>query len=138
MNDRVAALMASSELEMPASGGQTVKEVIEAVKDGKIDEKELDENVDRLLSLILETSEALKNKPTTFNIEMHHKVAQKIAEESIILLKNEDDILPIKKDQKVAIIGDFAREIRFQGAGSSGVNPTRLDSFFRLRTVRKL
>lgn len=128
VNDRVKALKAGSELEMPTSGGQTVKEVIQAVKDGTLDESVLDENVDRLLSLILETSEALKDKPTTFDAEVHHKIAEKIAEESIVLLKNQDNILPIKKDQKVGIIGDFARELRFQGAGSSGVNPTRLDS----------
>lgn len=128
VNDRVAALKAGSELEMPTSGGQTVKEVIQAVKDGTLDETVLDENIDRLISLILDSNEVLKDKPTSFNKEIHHKVAEKIAEESIVLLKNEENILPIKKDQKVAIIGDFAREPRFQGAGSSGVNPTRLDS----------
>jgi len=128
VNDRVKALQATSELEMPTSGGQTVKEIIQAVKDKTLDESVLDEAVDRLLSLILETSEALKGKLDTFDQQMHHMVAEKIAEESIVLLKNENSILPLKKDQKVAIIGDFAWELRFQGAGSSGVNPTRLDS----------
>lgn len=128
INDRVLALKATSELEMPTSGGQTVKEVIEAVKQGTLDEKVLDEAVDRLLALIFETHEAFKNKPETFDIELHHNVSKKIAEESIVLLKNQEHILPIKRNQKVAIIGDFARELRFQGAGSSGVNPTRVDS----------
>lgn len=132
INDRVLALRAGSELEMPTSGGQTVREIIQAVKSGELDENILDEAVDRLLDLILSTSKSLENKPTSFNVDFHHAVAQKAAEEAIVLLKNNDDILPIKDGKKVAYIGDFAREQRFQGAGSSGVNPTKLDSMLDL------
>jgi beta-glucosidase len=128
INDRVSALKASSELEMPGSGGQTNKEIIEAVRQGKLSESILDEAINRLLTLIMDTHEALKDKPTTFNLELHHEIAQKAAEESIVLLKNEEQILPLKKGKSVAFIGDFAKELRFQGAGSSGVNPTRLDA----------
>ena len=129
INDRVASLKATAELEMPTSGGQTNLEIIEAVQNGNLDINILDEALDRLLTLIFDTSEALKNKPTSFDLELHHQIAQKAAEESLVLLKNDDHFLPIKKDQKIAVIGDFAREQRFQGAGSSGVNPTKLDSF---------
>jgi len=129
INDRVLSLKASAELEMPTSGGQTNLEIMEAVQSGNLNVSVLDEALDRLLTLIFDTSEALKNKPTSFDLELHHQIAQKAAEESLVLLKNDDHFLPIKKDQKIAIIGDFAREQRFQGAGSSGVNPTKLDSF---------
>jgi beta-glucosidase len=128
VNDRVSALMASSELEMPTSGGQTNLEIIEAVKNGLLEEKTLDEAVDRLLTLVFETNKAVLDKPTIFDIDRHHKIAEKAATESIVLLKNENQILPIKSNEKVAFIGDFARELRYQGAGSSGVNPTKLDS----------
>jgi beta-glucosidase len=127
-NDRVAGLLAGNELEMPTTAGETNQEIIEAVKSGKIKEDVLDANVDRLLDLIF-TTEQVYSKPykQEFDIEEHHRVAQKVAEESIVLLKNENHILPLKKGVKAAIIGDFARNARYQGAGSSIVNPTKLD-----------
>jgi len=128
INDRVLSLKASSELEMPTSGGQTNLEIIQAVKNGTLEEHILDEAVNRLLSLVFDSQEGLREKPTHFDINRHHKAAEKAAEESIVLLKNENNILPLKKGSRIAIIGDFARELRFQGAGSSGVNPTKLDS----------
>lgn len=128
INDRVESLKATAELEMPTSGGQTNKEIVEAVKTGVLKEAVLDEALERLLTLVFDTHDSFKDKPTTFDHEAHHLIAQKAAEESIVLLKNDNHILPLKKDSKVAIIGDFAREQRFQGAGSSGVNPTKVDS----------
>ncbi|MBM7453006.1 beta-glucosidase [Acholeplasma morum] len=128
LNDKVASIKATAELEMPTSGGQTTLELIEAVKDGKVSQEELDQAVDRVLTLVFDTHKAFENKPVTFNKELHHSIAQKAAEESIVLLKNEENILPIKPKDKVAIIGDFAKEQRFQGAGSSGVNPTQVDT----------
>jgi beta-glucosidase len=128
INDRISAIKATAELEMPSSGGQTNQEIIEAVRNGSLNEVVLDEALDRLLSLVMDTHEALKDKPTTFNLELHHEIAQKAAEEAIVLLKNDDQILPLNPTRKVALIGDFARELRYQGAGSSGVNPTKLDS----------
>ncbi|SER55456.1 beta-glucosidase [Gracilibacillus ureilyticus] len=128
-NDRVAGLIAGNELEMPTTAGETNKEIIQAIKDGRLDEEVLDEAVSRLLDLIFTTEEVF-SKPykTEFDVKEHHKVAQQVAEESIVLLKNEDNILPLKKGAKVATIGDFAKEARYQGAGSSIVNPTMLDN----------
>jgi beta-glucosidase len=128
INDRVASLKATSELEMPTSGGQTNQEILEAVQQGKLDTQVLDEAVDRLLTLIFESTKAMADQPVMFDRDAHHELARKAAEESIVLMKNDQQILPLKNNQKVAIIGDFAKEQRFQGAGSSGVNPTKLDS----------
>ena len=127
-NDRVSGLEAGNELEMPTTGGETNDEIIKAINSGKIKEDVLDDCVDRLLDLIFTTNEALSKVQKTYDVEEHHRIAQKVAEESIVLLKNEDNILPIKKSEKVAVIGDFAEKARYQGAGSSVVNPTRLDN----------
>lgn len=127
-NDRVAGLIASNELEMPTTNGETNEEIILAIKNGTLKEEVLDECVDRLLDLIFVTEEAYKNPQKDFDVREHHKAAQEAAEESIVLLKNDGKILPLAKDKKVAIIGEFAKEARYQGAGSSIVNPTMLDS----------
>ncbi|WP_339316266.1 glycoside hydrolase family 3 C-terminal domain-containing protein [Paenibacillus sp. FSL R10-2734] len=126
-NDRVAGLLAGNELEMPTTAGETDQEIIQAIHNGKIKEEVLDESVDRLLELIFTTEEAYKKLHVEFDVERHHRVAQKAAEESIVLLKNEGNILPLKFGKKVAVIGDFAKDARYQGAGSSIVNPTILD-----------
>lgn len=127
-NDRIAGLLAGNELEMPTTAGETDKEIIQAIKTGEIEEKVLDQSVDRLLELIYSTSEVFeKSYKREFDVEKHHRVAQKVAEESIVLLKNEDNMLPLKFGKKVAVIGDFATDARYQGAGSSIVNPTILD-----------
>lgn len=131
-NDRVAGLIAGNELEMPTTAGETNQEIIQAVKSGKINEAVLDENVDRLLELNFTTEEAYQSPQKHFDMEGHHQLAQKVAEESIVLLKNEDNILPLKKDKKVAVIGEFAKEARYQGAGSSIVNPTKLENTLEL------
>ena len=127
-NDRVEALKCGNELEMPTTGGETDKDIIQAIKEGRLDEKVLDENLDRLLSTIFETSKALNNSTCKFDIDKHHRIAQNGAKSSIVLLKNEDNVLPIKPKTKVAVIGDFARLSRYQGAGSSIVNPTKVDN----------
>ncbi|MBW4258534.1 glycoside hydrolase family 3 C-terminal domain-containing protein [Methanobacterium sp. YSL] len=128
INDRVASLKATSELEMPTSGGQTNQEILEAIEQGKLDIQVLDEAVDRLLTMVFETTKALEKQPNNFDQQNHHELARKAAVESIVLMKNEQQLLPLKNNQKVAIIGDFAKNQRFQGAGSSGVNPTGLDN----------
>ncbi|VYU54758.1 glycosyl hydrolase [Clostridium paraputrificum] len=127
-NDRIEGLIAGNELEMPSTGGETNKEIVQAIKDGKLKEEVLDKCVDRLLDLIFSTEEALNESYTNIDVERHHRVAQRVAEESIVLLKNEDNILPIRPSKKVAVVGDFAKEARYQGAGSSIVNPTILDN----------
>ena len=127
-NDRVDGLIAGNELEMPTTDGETNQDIIKAVKSGKIKEEVLDECVDRLLDLIFTTNNAIDNAEVKLDKDNHHKMAQKVAEESIVLLKNEGNILPIGKGKKVAVIGDFAKEARYQGAGSSIVNQTKLDN----------
>ncbi|ENH96083.1 beta-glucosidase [Gracilibacillus halophilus YIM-C55.5] len=126
-NDRVAGLRAGNELEMPTTAGETDQEIIQAVHNGEISEEILDQSVDRLLDLIYFTETKTKKDPRPFDVEKHHRVSQKVAEESIVLLKNENNILPLTFGKKVAVIGDFAKDARYQGAGSSIVNPTILD-----------
>ena len=127
-NNRIAGLVAGNELEMPTTRGDTNVEIVDAVSSGKIKEDVLDQCVDRLLELIFTTEEVYKKPRKKFDQDKHQKIAQLAAEESIVLLKNEGNILPLKPGTKVAVIGDFAKNPRYQGAGSSIVNPTRLDN----------
>ncbi len=128
-NDHTAGVAAGSHLEMPTTGGDSDEELLRAVKSGKLDERLLDQRVEELLSAILPLREAVdKAKGKKFDIEKHHAMAREAAEQSIVLLKNENRILPLEEGKKVAVIGDFAKTPRYQGAGSSVVNPTKLDS----------
>ena len=127
-NDHVLGVAAGSHLEMPSTGGDSDEELIQAVKGGKISEELVDRRVDELLDVVLSTRKAvdpLKGKP--FDVDAHHAMAMKASEQSIVLLKNENNILPLKKGSKVAVIGEFAKVARYQGAGSSVVNCTKLD-----------
>ncbi|WP_028974248.1 beta-glucosidase family protein [Spirochaeta cellobiosiphila] len=127
-SDRVKGIKAGNELEMPSSGGETDRQIIDAIKSNELAEEQLDECVDRVLDLVLKTSQIGKTPSMPFDVAKHHRISQKMAEESIVLLKNKDDILPIKYNKKVAVIGDFAKEARYQGSGSSQVNPTILEN----------
>ena len=127
-NDHVEGVRAGSHLEMPTTGGDSDLELIDAVKAGRLSEELLDRRVDELLDVILSVTRAVKpleGKP--FDIDAHHNLAAKASEQSIVLLKNEGNILPLKKGARVAVIGEFAQKARYQGAGSSVVNPTKLD-----------
>ncbi|MBC5635210.1 glycoside hydrolase family 3 C-terminal domain-containing protein [Ornithinibacillus sp. BX22] len=126
-NDRVEGLKAGNQLEMPSTGGITDKEIVEAVQTGELQVEVLDEAVERMLQLIFETTNALQNTEKV-DYEEHHQKAIEAARKSIVLLKNDKATLPLKKEQKVAIIGDFAENPRYQGAGSSLINPTKLDN----------
>ena len=128
-NNHTEGVRAGSNLVMPAPGSDCALSLIKNVKDGKIDESVLDERLEELLDVINSTSSAVKNAPKNFDKEKHHALARKCAEESIVLLEN-DGILPLSKDKNIAIIGDFADSPRYQGAGSSQVNPTRIDDLF--------
>lgn len=128
-NDRVKGLLASNELEMPSTIGETNLDVKAAILNGTINESVVDEAIDRQLDLFLKTDSAVRSAPKTFDKEAHHKIAQEVEESSIVLLKNQNAILPLKAKTKIAIIGDFAKSPRYQGAGSSIVNPLKLDSF---------
>ena len=125
-NDRVESVKAGGTLEMPSSHGQTDRYLVEAVRTGQLDEAILDEQVDRLLEILFATRPHITGK--TYNRAAHHDFAAKAAEKTAVLLKNEGNILPLGKDQSIAVIGDFARTPRYQGAGSSRINPTKLDN----------
>ena len=120
VNDRVKGFEAGLELEMPASGGDNDAMIVKAVKDGALEEKILDQAVERILRIIFEYAD--HRKPQEFTMEKDHEEAQHIAEESMVLLKNENHILPLKTSEKAAFIGGFARNPRFQGGGSSHIN----------------
>lgn len=125
-NDHIEGVRAGSNLAMPSCGGDADTQLVKAVKSGKISEEVVDQRVDELLDVMLQTRKACNAlKGQKFDIEKHHQMALKAARETMVLLKNEDNILPLKKDTKVAIIGDFAETPRFQGAGSSQVNATK-------------
>lgn len=125
--DRIPGLKNGTDLEMPSSGPLNTKKIIAAIESGELDEAVLDERVDNVVNLIIKSKPALEKKHT-FDINEHHSIAQKIAEGSMQLLKNEDSILPLKKGQKVAVIGEMAQSPRFQGAGSSVINTTKLSN----------
>lgn len=127
--DRIPGLKAGTDLEMPSSGPLNKKRIIEAVKNGELDEEILNKRVDTVVDLIIKSKPALE-KEHTFDKEAHHKIAQEIAEGSMVLLKNDDSILPLKAGQKVAVIGEMAKAPRFQGAGSSVINPTMLSNAY--------
>ncbi len=128
-NDHVAGVAAGSHLEMPTTGGDSDEELIRAVGEGKISEELIDQRLDELLDVVFSTHAAVeKGKSRGFSKEQRQAMAQKAAEESIVLLKNEGKILPLAKNTKVAVIGDFAKNPRYQGAGSSVVNPTKLEN----------
>ena len=126
-NDRVEGLKCGNELEMPSCKYGN-DDVYKALEDGTLDESVVDECLDRLIDWILRTDKVIKAAPEQFDVEAHHAFAQKCAEDSIVLLKNEG-VLPLAGDEKVCVIGDYAKHPRYQGAGSSVVNPTKLDDF---------
>ena len=127
--DRIPGLINGTDLEMPSSGTLNTKLIVNAVNNGELDEAVLNERVDAVVDLIVKSKPALEGE-YTFDAQVHNEIAQKIAEGSMQLLKNEDNILPLKAGQKVAIIGELAKAPRFQGAGSSVINPTNLDNAY--------
>lgn len=125
-NDHALGVKNGSHLEMPGTGRSGMYDIVSAVKSGDLDETILDQRVDELLEVILETHRAVaKGQGKSFDMEGHNALAEKAAGESIVLLKNEGNILPLKKGAKVTVIGDFADVPRYQGAGSSLVNPVK-------------
>jgi len=127
--DRVSGLECGTDLEMPSSGTLNTKKIIASVENGTLDEKVLDKAVGNVIELIEKSKPALK-KSYKYDKNKHHNIAKKIAEGSMVLLKNEDSILPLKKSQKIAVIGEMAKSPRFQGAGTSVINPTMLDNAY--------
>ena len=136
-NDHALGVKHGSHLEMPGTTKTGQKEILKGIKEGVLTEAELDQRLDELLDVIFITNEGAKKAKEiygigessmteqAFDVEAHHALARKAAEEGIVLLKNDGDILPLTEKTKVAVIGDFAKIPRYQGAGSSLVNPTK-------------
>ena len=126
-NDHALGVKNGSTLEMPVPGGDSVRELLAAVESGKISESDIDARLSELLPLVFDTKAALDAAPREFDAAAHHALARRAAEESLVLLKNEGSLLPLAMGTKVAVIGDFAKNPRYQGAGSSMVNSTQVD-----------
>lgn len=128
-NDHALGVKNGSNLVMPAPGPDAAIGLVNAVKEGRVSEADLDERLKELFRVLVSADEVMKKAPKSFDKDAHHALARKCAEQSIVLLEN-DGILPLDRNAVVGIIGDFARNPRYQGAGSSMVNPTRLDNLY--------
>ena len=127
-NDHALGVKNGSTLEMPAPGGDAVRELLAAVQSGKITEADVDARLDELLTLVLDTSAAVQKHSRSFDADAHHALARRAAAESAVLLKNDGGVLPLAAGARVAVIGDFAETPRYQGAGSSAVNSIKVDT----------
>ncbi len=128
-NDRAAGIAAGMDLEMPGTADENTKNIISAVKEGTLKEEDLNRVVSRLLATAMKAQKNRK-KSFTFDKTAHHALARRAAAESAVLLKNESNILPLKTDVALAVIGDMARNPRYQGNGSSLINPLLLENAF--------
>lgn len=129
VNDRDKGLSSGLELQMPADGGMGDNLIVEAVKRNRLSEGVLDEAVERILNIIFKAVEN-KRENVIYSKEKHHELARKIAGECMVLLKNEEKILPLKKEENIAVIGELATKVRYQGGGSSHINPTKVDNVY--------
>lgn len=127
MNDRVEGFKAGNDLMMPGGSHYMEKAVMEAVKSGKLSEEDIDKCAERIIERALIAAEVLK-KEYRADYTKHHEVAVKAAEGGAVLLKNDNNLLPLKKEQKILIVGAMAKEARYQGAGSSHINPMNLEN----------
>ena len=125
MSDRIEGFRAGCDLNMPGGSDYMEKDVLKAVKDGTLPESCVEDRARRVLKLVLRAAETL-NKQASCDYEAHHTLAKRAAAEGAVLLKNEGGILPLKQDAKIAVIGAMAKNLRYQGAGSSHINPTKL------------
>lgn len=129
-NERVPGLIAGQEIEMPTSSGIGTKLIIDAVNNGELDEAVLDAAVDKIIELT-KKAEPVLGGTYTYDSDEHHNIAREIASQCMVLMKNDNNLLPLKKDAKVALIGEMAHTPRYQGAGSSLINPIRLDNAYQ-------
>ncbi len=127
VNDRVAGVSAGLDLEMPASGGVNDKRVVDAVRAGSLDEAVVDRAAERVLRMAARYLEHAKPE-TPWDKDAQHELARKLAAECMVLLKNDGALLPLREDESIAVIGRFAKEPRFQGGGSSHINPFKVTS----------
>lgn len=126
-HDRVASLNAGLNLEMPPS--YTDDQIVYAARDGRIQPEQLDRMAQGMVDLVNKTRAAMSVENYRFDVDAHDEVAHQAAVESMVLLKNDDDILPVAANAKIAVIGEFARTPRYQGGGSSHITPTKMTSF---------
>ena len=126
-NDHALGVKNGSHLEMPGTGKSGMNDILKAIYEGELEEEVLDQRLDELLGVIFDTHKSTEEAVhQDFDAEAHNELARRAAQESIVLLKNDDNILPLSSTKaKIAIIGDFARNPRYQGAGSSLVNPAK-------------
>jgi beta-glucosidase len=131
INDRVAGLKAGTNLEMPGSGRYNANKIIQAVQSGALSTEQLDEAVTEVLAVILKAHDGHK-ADVSLDVDAHHALARRAASESIVLLQNVDRLLPLNVNElrRIAIIGAFARLPRYQGSGSSQVNPTKVSNAY--------
>ena len=114
-NDHVKGVMCQSDLEMPAPGLDSARELVTAVNEGRLSMKDIDLCVDHVLDAVLDLKQKAEEKKSVFDEKAHHALARKAAAESAVLLKNEDNILPLKPGTRIALIGDFAFVPRYHG-----------------------
>ncbi len=127
-NDRVAGIKAGQHLEMPSSGDINVRKIIAAVNSGELSVADLDQSVSRVLALIVKAKDTLeRDQATPKNHQTHHNLAREAAEQGAVLLKNDGALLPLAKTGKIAVLGALATHTRYQGSGSSQINPTQLE-----------
>lgn len=126
-NNRAAGLQAGLDLEMPGTDNQQL--IMAAVQKGLLSEDALDACVTRILDLVRK-AQSQGVKRTDWDVDQHHLLARRAAAEGCVLLKNADGLLPLKKDMHIALLGAFAKQPRYQGAGSSLINPYRLDNLY--------
>jgi beta-glucosidase len=129
VNERVDGLAAGLELEMPSSGGAGDRKIVDAVLNGQLSEDTLNDAVERILTVVFKAVDN-KKENAVYDAEAHHQLATKVAAESMVLLKNEQTILPLPKSGSIAVIGALAASPRYQGGGSSHIKPTKLDNPF--------
>lgn len=127
MNNRILAFEAGNDLMMPGGSDYMEKEVMEAVKNGELNEECINLCCERIIKLVLKVTETLKEKYKADYLK-NHQLAIEIAQKGTVLLKNEDNLLPLKEDGKILIVGDMAKNVRYQGSGSSHVNPKYLEN----------
>ena len=129
VNERVDGLKAGLELEMPSNNGLGDKKIIEAVREGELAESVLDQAVERLLTVTFKAVEK-KKENATYDPVAHHQLARAAARECMVLLKNDEQILPLKRGGTIAVLGAFAKNPQYQGGGSSRINPTMVDEIY--------
>ncbi|MEN0130187.1 MAG: glycoside hydrolase family 3 C-terminal domain-containing protein [Brevundimonas sp.] len=127
VNDRVVGLPAGLDLEMPSSNGTTDAQLVAAVRSGRLDEHTLDVAAGRVIDLVRKAQAGRGSVAGPLDVDAHHALAREAAGRSVVLLRNEGGLLPLAKDARIAVVGPFATKPRYQGAGSSLINPTRLD-----------